>query len=157
LHVKQLGGLPAGMHSDGDGLYLQVTSTGRSWIMRYQLAGRRREMGLGSLDAVSLAVARGKVREARHLLLDRIDPLEQRRQEATAQRLAEAKAVTFKDAAEAYVKANRDGWRNPKHAAQWPSTLKTYAYPKLGKSPWRRSTRIWSSRSWSRYGAGSPR
>jgi integrase len=135
LHVKQLGGLPQGMHSDGDGLYLQVTNTGRSWIMRYQLSGRRREMGLGSLEDVSLAKAREKVRQVRHLLLDGVDPIEQRRQAAAAQRLAEAKAVTFKDAADTYIKANRDGWRNPKHAAQWPATLKTYAYPKLGKLP----------------------
>ena len=47
-----------GMFADGDGLYLQVTASGaKSWVFRYQLAGRRRDMGLGPLSAVSLAEA----------------------------------------------------------------------------------------------------
>jgi integrase len=140
LHVKQLGSKPIGMHADAGGggepgLYLQVTASGRSWILRYQLDGRRREMGLGSLNDVGLADARAKVRAARHLIVDGIDPIEQRDQARAAQRLADARAVTFKAAAEAYIKANQAGWRNAKHAAQWPSTLARYAYPKIGSLP----------------------
>jgi len=40
-----------GMHSDGNGLYLRVQASGaKSWIFRYQINGRRREMGIGTLE-----------------------------------------------------------------------------------------------------------
>lgn len=39
-----------GYYSDGGNLFLQVTGTGaKSWLFRYQLAGKKREMGLGPL------------------------------------------------------------------------------------------------------------
>jgi integrase len=135
LHVKQLGSKPPGMHADGNGLYLQVTKTGRSWLLRYQLDRRRREMGLGSLADVTLAAARDRARDARALLADGLDPIEHRKAERTTKRLADAQAVTFRQAAEAYIKANRDGWKNDKHATQWPSTLKRYVYPVIGALP----------------------
>ncbi|HEY1244597.1 MAG TPA: integrase arm-type DNA-binding domain-containing protein [Hyphomicrobiaceae bacterium] len=133
LHVKQLAQLPAGMHGDGAGLYLQVTATGRSWIFRYQLDGRRREMGLGSLDNVGLAAARQAAQDARSVLAGGQDPIEARKASRAAQRSAEAQAVTFEEAAEAYIAANEAAWRNPKHRAQWRATLKAYAFPVLGK------------------------
>jgi integrase len=133
LHVKQLAQLPAGMHGDGAGLYLQVTATGRSWIFRYPLAGRRREMGLGSLDNVGLAAARQAAQDARSVLAGGQDPIEARKASRAAQRSAEAQAVTFEEAAEAYIAANEAAWRNPKHRAQWRATLKAYAFPVLGK------------------------
>jgi len=111
------------MHRDGDRLYLQVTATGRSWILRYQLAGRRREMGLGSLEAVGPAVARKKTAEARKLLDDGKDPIEVRKAEFAAQRLAEARTMTFADCCAAYVKAHEAAWQNEKHVGQWRSTL----------------------------------
>lgn len=46
-----------------------------------------------------------------------------------------AKAVTFEEAAERYIEAHKAGWKNAKHAAQWTTTLKTYAYPLIGESP----------------------
>jgi Arm DNA-binding domain len=49
-----------GYYADGGGLYLQVTDGGRSWVFRYSRAGKRRDMGLGPLDLVSLAGARDK-------------------------------------------------------------------------------------------------
>ncbi len=46
------------MLADGNGLYLQVTrANARSWIFRYYRNSKSREMGLGSLNAVSLAGA----------------------------------------------------------------------------------------------------
>jgi len=56
-----------GYYGDGGGLYLQVTSGGKSWILRYQMAGRRRDMGLGPLELVTLAEPRAKAIEARKL------------------------------------------------------------------------------------------
>jgi hypothetical protein len=64
------------MYPDGAGLYLQVTSEGaKSWIFRFSLNGKAREMGLGSLSGVSLADARVKAAECRRLRQDGIDPI----------------------------------------------------------------------------------
>ena len=51
---------PPGFLHDGGGLYLQITATdARSWVYRFAVAGRRRDMGLGPFPAVTLAAARG--------------------------------------------------------------------------------------------------
>ena len=69
-----------GMYADGGGLYLQVTGTGaKSWIYRYMLRGKEREMGLGSLSAVGLADARTKATECRSLRQAGVDPIEARK------------------------------------------------------------------------------
>ncbi len=125
-----------GMVADGGGLYLQVSPGGaKSWVFRYQIAGKRRDMGLGSVDDVSLAEARDRARDARKQVKDSIDPIDHRRNERAATALENAKAMTFKACAEAYIAAHRAGWRNDKHAAQWPSTLQTYVYPVMGALP----------------------
>src|SRR5262249_16927980 len=62
-------------------------------------------------------------------------PLEDRRAARTAAALEAAKSVTFEKAAESYITAHRAGWRNPKHASQWPTSLQTYVYPVLGNFP----------------------
>jgi integrase len=138
LHAKQLWSLAVGDHADKGGvpgLYLQVSEAGRSWIFRFQLHKRRREMGLGSLADVSLAEARDRARAARKLRSAGRDPLEARKAERAAQRLADAKAVTFRAAAEAYIRAHEAAWRNAKHRWQWGKTLEDYAYPVLGSQP----------------------
>ena len=123
-----------GMYGDGAGLYLQVTGDGaKSWIWRYSLHGKGREMGLGSLSAISLADARTKAAECRRLRQDGIDPIEARKAQRQQAALDAAKALTFKEAAETYIAAHGAGWRNAKHASQWTNTLATYAEPVLGK------------------------
>jgi integrase len=116
-----------GRYSDGTvkGLMLVVRPGGtRAWVLRYQRGGRRRDMGLGPYPEISLADAREKALDARRLVKrDGKDPIAER---------GRAKLKTFKETAEALIESKRPGWRNPKHAAQWGSTLKTYAYPKLG-------------------------
>lgn len=129
-----------GMHLDGDGLYLQVTGAGaKSWIFRYQLNKRRREMGLGPLATVPAREARRRAAEMRVLVAAGTDPIDERErlavQETERKALEAAHAVTFKEAAEDYIKANRAGWRNAKHAQQWENTLATYVYPVFGDSP----------------------
>jgi integrase len=65
-----------GMHADGGGLYLRVTKAGsKQWVYVYRWRGKRREMGLGGIGAVTLARAREKAVEARALVADKIDPL----------------------------------------------------------------------------------
>ena len=125
-----------GLYGDGGGLWLNVGANGnKSWLYRYMLDGRAREMGLGSLHTIGLAEARDRAREARRLCLDGIDPIDRKHAERDARRLAAASAVTFKDCAAKYIGANRAGWRNAKHAAQWDATLATYAYPTFGALP----------------------
>jgi integrase len=122
--------------ADGGNLYLQCSlgadgSVRRSFTFRYEIDGRRREMGLGPLHTIGLSEARDRARTLRQQLLDGIDPLTARR----AERQSAAKAVTFKQCADAYITAHRAGWRNPKHADQWVSTLATYAEPVIGAVP----------------------
>ncbi|WP_235524871.1 tyrosine-type recombinase/integrase [Caulobacter sp. Root1455] len=122
-----------GMHPDGGGLYLMVQKGGgKSWVYRYMLQGRAREMGLGPAHTISLSEARAMARDARRLKFDGIDPIEQRQLARTRSTLEAAKGFTFKQAASAYIRANKAGWRNEKHAQQWESTLTTYADPIFG-------------------------
>lgn len=137
LSARAVAALTAkGYYPDGGGLYLQISAAGtKSWIFRFMLAGRAREMGLGPLNTVSLAEARAEAERCRKLARDAIDPIEARAAER-AKRLAEmARTMTFKQCAEAYIRAHEAGWKNAKHAAQWTSTMETYAYPVLGKLP----------------------
>jgi integrase len=123
------------MHADGGGLYLQVKNGGASWVLRYQLAGKPRYMGLGPLSLYGLKEARAKALDARRLRHEGVDPVEAKRHARAKLRLEAAKAITFKDAAEQYIKSHRAAWRNTKHAGQWNATLATYAEPIIGTLP----------------------
>jgi integrase len=125
-----------GLYPDGDGLYLLVGRGGtKSWIYRYRQNGRLRDMGLGPLRHVSLREARQKALAAARLRLDGGDPITENRTKKQRAELDRAKAVTFQECAAAYIAAHRAGWKNPKHAAQWPSTLAAYVYPIFGGLP----------------------
>ncbi|TDU32825.1 integrase [Panacagrimonas perspica] len=122
-----------GLHGDGGGLWLQVGPTGsKAWLFRFMLQGKAREMGLGPFPDVPLAEARQKAAEARALLRDKIDPIEARRALATARTASVLAAKTFKAAGDAFIEANKAGWKNAKHLQQWQNTLATYVYPKIG-------------------------
>jgi len=119
--------LPAGYHHDGGGLVLQVTKSGaRSWLFRFDHGGKRREMGLGPTHTVSLSEAREAARQARKTLLDGIDPLEARNAARRAAEQMNCTRLTFGQCAERYIAAHQSAWKNPKHTAQWRSTLATY-------------------------------
>src|SRR5262249_17315144 len=122
-----------GMYGDGGGLYLRVTDDGaKNWVFRFMLNGRSRWMGMGPLHTVNLAEARKRAGEHRLRRHDGIDPIEARRVERLQARLDAAKAITFKQCADAYIKSHRAGWRNGKHATQWEATFATYAEPVTG-------------------------
>jgi len=93
---------------------------------------KAREMGLGPLHTVSLAEARDAALACRKLVRDGVDPIEARKAAKNKLHLDEASLITFKECADAYIRAHRPGWRNAKHAAQWETTLETYAHPKIG-------------------------
>jgi integrase len=132
-----------GLYGDGDGLWLQVSevknkegvSLTKSWILRFDLAGRHRYMGLGPFRRVSLAKARQRRDEAHDLIYRGVDPIEARRKQRDELRSQTAESITFKDAAKRFLDLHRDTWKNEKHKQQWTNTLRDYAYPSLGDRP----------------------
>ncbi len=119
---------PPGRHADGQGLYLFVQPTGaRSWTQRLVIRGRRRELGLGSVDLVSLAEAREQALANRKLARSGGDPLADRR------RLQGM--PTFAEAAERLIEQKRPGWRNASEHRQWRNSLARYAFPHIGARP----------------------
>ena len=127
-----------GLHAVGNppGLHVQVSPTGaRSWVLRVLIGSKRRDIGLGGLAEVTLAEAREQARKFRAMIREGIDPLAERRK-ARAELIAEqAKAITFKDAAERAHRAKAAGFRNVKHRADWISSLERYAFPIIGNMP----------------------
>lgn len=134
LTVLSVGNLTKpGYHADGDGLYLQISKHGsRSWLFIFTQEGKRYEMGLGALRDVSLSQARDKLRACRDQLLAGINPIEARNKARAALKAESARLKTFDECAAAYIRAHRSSWRNPKHAAQWESTLAMYVSPVFG-------------------------
>src|SRR3954452_3646078 len=93
-----------GLYPDGAGLYLQVTASGaKSWIYRFMLNGRAREMGLGPASLISLQEARTKAAECRRLRYEGIDPIEARRGARSNAKLEAARSITFQAAAQSYI------------------------------------------------------
>ena len=119
---------PAGRYGDGDGLFLMVGPSGsKSWMVRVQKDGKRRDIGLGGASKVSLALARDRAWTVRSQIEAGIDPVAERRK-ATG-------VPTFREAALLVHAEYQPGWRNAKHGLQWLSTLTTYAFPTLGEVP----------------------
>jgi integrase len=115
---------------------LQVTPSGvKSWCYRYTLNGKTRLMGLGPVHRISFDEAGKRARKVRVLLDDRIDPLAERDRLRAEQAVEQAKSKTFRVCAAEFIQDHRAGWKSEKHAAQWPATLETYAYPTLGDIP----------------------
>lgn len=126
----------AGYYADGGGLYLQISfARTKSWVFRFTLRGKTRDMGLGPLHTISLAEAREAATGARKLLLNGADPIEARDKARAGLALAAANSKTFDDCAAAFIKANKADWKNAKHAEQWETTIATYASPTIGKLP----------------------
>jgi len=123
LKVKNAG---PGRHGDGGGLYLMVSDTGsRKWVLRIQANGKRRDLGLGSANRVSLSDAREAAEDMRRAIRRGEDPIAERRRKKES-------TPTFREAAVMVHKEHLPSWKNPKHAKQWLSTLEAYAFPRLG-------------------------
>lgn len=115
-----------GRLADGQGLYLLVSGTGaKSWVLRVQVHGRRRDIGLGSIAELHLAEARDKARELRKVAKSGRDPI-------AARDKAKAETPTFEAAAEACHEARAKGWEK-RHANAFLASLKLHAFPRLGR------------------------
>jgi integrase len=153
LTALQVRNAKPGRHSDGKGLYLLVKPKpsdpaqggAKSWVLRVQYRGHRRDFGLGSVmleksgvddsvipltqrKALTLTEAREKARIGRELAKAGINPSEEWRRE-------ELVVPTFEKAARQYHGHVEKAWRNGKHGAQWLTTLETYVFPALGSKP----------------------
>jgi integrase len=134
IRVRKIAG--PGRYGDGGGLYLQVgAALSKSWIYRFMLRGRSRDMGLGSYPEVSLAEARELAQDCRRLQRAGLDPIEEREKKIYKPHQGQAKAITFSECANAFIKAHRAGWKNEKHIRQWSSTIERYANPVFGNLP----------------------
>ncbi|TRO12961.1 DUF4102 domain-containing protein [Ectopseudomonas mendocina] len=138
LNPKQVENLSEpGSYEDGDGLRLVVKAAGgKSWVLRYQFAGKRRDMGLGSYPEISLKAARFALAEQRRLMASGTDPMaardaeRERQQEAQRQRLA--RRVTFEKLTADYITAHGAQW-SAQWLQGWRSKMERYAFPVLGK------------------------
>ncbi len=118
-----------GLHPDQDGLYLQVTERGASWLQRITVKSKRRWMGLGDLARVTLADARDLGREARRLAKTGVDPIEQRIMQKSADA---APQFTFKLAAGRYYNVHQGEWRSDKTRNIYKQTMQDYVVPVIG-------------------------
>lgn len=140
LTVRKIAGLGAGRHTDGNGLSLLVKPSGsRSWVLRVQHNGRRRDFGLGTAaietidfdipiekrKSLTLAQAREKGRIWRELAKAGFDP-------SIVWRTKNETTPSFKKVAEEFHAEVSKGWRNGKHGDQWLATLRAYAFPIIG-------------------------
>ena len=123
LTVRKVETAKPGKYGDGRGLQLAVSPRGaKKWLLRYMVAGRAHEHGLGSFPEVGLAEAREKALDARRLVKSGVDPIAVRRRAAAAI----PKFGAFADAVAADL---APGFRNEKHRKQWATTLSVYASP----------------------------
>ena len=117
-----------GKYYDLHGLFLRIEPTGsRRWVQRVSVAGRQREIGLGSADLVTLAEARELAVSNKKLARAGGDPL--------AAKQARIAIPSLNEAIDKVIELNAPTWTNAKHAAQFKSTLTNYVTPKLGKRP----------------------
>ena len=139
LLALNLKSLKDGWHADGGNLYLYVRGASRTWVFRYvDFEGKRRHMGLGPIQSLSLAEARKTAAQLREQLKHPTlptDPLAARQSQKQKLNIQSRRKMTFKSCAEAYIGAHRLEWKNEKHIQQWENTLTSYAYPLLGDLP----------------------
>jgi integrase len=108
---------------------LVVSDTGsRKWVLRIQVNGKRRDLGLGAATKVTLSEAREAAEDMRRAIHRGKDPVAEKRR-------ARATIPTFREAAVMVHQEHRPSWKNPKHAQQWLTTLEAYVFPHLGDLP----------------------
>jgi integrase len=135
LKAAELAKLPLGTHEDGGGLRLVVEPNGedgkpgpRRWVLRVTIAGKRHNRGLGPYPLVPLESAREAASDVRRAAREGRDLLAERKQ-------ARARSVSFRQAFDHFFAIRRKSLSNAKHLQQWPSTMETYVFPRIGNKP----------------------
>ncbi|HZG44914.1 MAG TPA: integrase arm-type DNA-binding domain-containing protein [Allosphingosinicella sp.] len=128
LKVKKAG---PGKHADMHGLYLIVQPSGtRSWMLRYQHKGRRRDFGLGPVHDVSLAEARVAAMDVRKMVRSGLDPVEHR----GLKRPCLPRRPTFEAVARKCYESLRKGWKDRRNAS-WITSFENHVFPLIGSKP----------------------
>lgn len=118
------------------GLLMQITpNDARSWVLRATVGTKRRDIGLGSFPDVTLAQARERAREAKELIWQGIDPVEQRKATRAALEAAQARNITFAQAFERYAAEKVKEFSTDRYRKQWRRTVEQYALPVIGQRP----------------------
>lgn len=123
-----------GLYADGGNLYLKITPSGsKSWVFRYRISKDDcPALGLGPLSLVSLADARRKALELRQQRLSGVDPRAAKQSARAASKRRTALRLTFREAAETYIKTHEGAWRGARTANDWRQTMRDYAEPVIG-------------------------
>src|SRR6516165_1018793 len=138
LNARKVATAKPGKYGDGGGLWLYVGPNSKSWVYRYMIRGRAREIGLGSFDNLTLEKAREKARTLREGVHQKpedggpVDPLHERQAAEIRQGIKE---LTFRQCADDYLAAHRHTWKSAKHRQQWENTLATQVHPIIGDLP----------------------
>jgi len=120
-----------GRHGDGQGLFFRVLPGEKGyWVYRFRIAGREREMSLGTWPQMSLAEARDRhAAERAKVRTMKIDPLAERRAGKLMAEAANRAIPTFGQVADEYLSAHEQGWRSDRHRWQWRQTVKEHCAP----------------------------
>ncbi len=123
--------LPNGVHRVEDCLYLRVQDSGRSFIFRYMKDGKRRDIGVGSAQKVSVAQAKAIAAKYRTEIAAGRDPKPKKAKSE------EKKIRTFREvAADAFENTKEvRQWKREKQAKRWWQILSFYGLPSLGDKP----------------------
>jgi Arm DNA-binding domain len=125
-----------GYYAVGGSLYLRVAPGGsKGWIFRFTIGGRTRDAGLGAFPTVSLIKAREEATVCRRLVAAGADPIEARKRDREAARIASEKAITFEQCAKAFIESHETSWRSSIHRRQWRKSLDAHVYPIIGRTP----------------------
>ena len=118
-----------GRYADGNGLYLFVDPSGaKRWIWRGVIAGKRSDLGLGSVQVVPLVDAREEATRLKRIVRGGGNPITERRREQRT-------VPTFKEAAKQVHASHGATFRNAKHKAQWLASLERDVFPAIGDRP----------------------
>ena len=129
-HQRALKLKETGKYEDGGGLRLVIDrQRNKRWVLRLTIKGKRRELGLGSFPEISLETARNKAAELRSQAAEGTD------QRAIETKEKRARGVTFEEAFWTHFEVKQHTLSNAKHLKQWPSTMKAYVFPVIGKTP----------------------
>lgn len=128
---KNIFKLPDGKYPAGEGLLLFVRAASRTWIFRYQINGKRRDLSLGSAKTIPISSVRQKAQELKVLIANCIAPKEQRDNKNKEEDLIKTFDEVAKEAIDLFQVVRQ--WKNEKHAAQWRATISKHASPVIGK------------------------
>jgi len=133
LSTVKIKSAPPGKYSDGGGLWLHKREDGGAqWVLRVTVHGRRREMGLGRLDDVSVKEARALAAKWQAVARDDKDPIKERERE---RREAAKPLNTLSNVAADAFESRKAELKGDGKAGRWFTPLELHVLPKLGKIP----------------------